>query len=564
MRLPLGIFTAVALTAAACGRAPEPKPEAAATPAAETKPAEPKKPGGSELQKGLGDVHHPIKTANAEAQQFFDQGMALAFGFNHEAAIRSFERAQQLDPKAPMPYWGQAWALGTNYNMPVDDAREKLAFEKITTAKSLAADGAQAERDYVDAMALRYTSDMKADRAALERKYSAAMGELSRKYPDDLDAATLYAESMMNLNPWKLWTADGKPAPGTPQIVSVLESVLRREPNHMGANHFYIHAVEASTNPALALQSAARLDKAAPASGHIVHMPAHIYTRTGYYAESAHANAMGAAADEVYLAAVPPDSMYGLMYYSHNLMFLSSDQMMQGRFADALKPAETLSKRLDGNPHAAMFPFVESIIVAPTSVLMRFHKYDEILALPEPAADKPLRAAWRHYARGIAFVRTGKVDEAVKERAALTASQAQIPKEVQWGSQGMAATQAMDLAGLVLDARIASARGEHDKAILLYRRAVAIQDQMPYDEPPTWYYPIRESLGGELLLAGKPADAERVFREDLAKMARNARSLFGLQAALVKQGKDSDAAWVQRQYEAAWKNADTKLSIEDL
>ena len=231
--------------------------------------------------------------------------MALAFGFNHEAAIRSFERAQQLDPKAPMPFWGEAWALGTNYNMPVDDAREKLAFEKITTAKSLAADGAQAERDYIDAMAMRYTSDMKADRAALERKYSAAMGELSRKYPDDLDAATLYAESMMNLNPWKLWTADGKPAPGTPQIVAVLESVLRRDPNHMGANHFYIHAVEA-VDPARALPMAERLAGLMPGAGHLVHMPGHIYVRVGRYVDAIRANEHAVHADESYISDQKP------------------------------------------------------------------------------------------------------------------------------------------------------------------------------------------------------------------------------------------------------------------
>ena len=569
MRLPLGVAASV-LFSAACGSGAvgcgfereQPKPEAAAAPA-----AKPATPGGSELAAGLGDVHHPIKTASPDAQKFFDQGVALVFGFNHEAAIRSFKRAQQLDPNAPMSFWGEAWALGTNYNMPVDDDREKLAFEKINAAKKLAVDGPEIERDYINAMAQRYSADMKADRLALERKYSAAMGELSRKYPDDLDAATLYAESMMNLNPWKLWSADGKAAAGTDRIVATLESVLKRDPNHLGANHFYIHAVEASPNPALALRSAARLDTAAPASGHLVHMPAHVYARTGDYASSAHANAFGAAADEVYLAAAPPDSMYGLMYYSHNLMFLSADQMMQGRFADALKPVETLAKRLDGNPHAAMFPFVESIIVSPISVLLRFHRYEDILALPEPAADRPLRGAWRHFARGIALARSGKsgtIDEAVKERAAMTTGKARVPKDQAWGGQGFLAGQAIDLAALLLDARIASARGEHDKAIQLYHQAVAIEDQMLYDEPPTWYYPIRESLGGELLMAGKAADAERVFREDLARTPRNARSLFGLQAALAKQGKDADAAWVQRQYESAWKYADTKLTIDDL
>jgi tetratricopeptide (TPR) repeat protein len=252
------------------------------------------------------------------------------------------------------------------------------------------------------------------------------------------------------------------------------------------------------------------------------------------------------------------------MYYSHNLMFLSADEMMQGRFADAMKPAQTLVKRIDGNPHAAMFPFVESIIVSPVSVLLRFHKWDDILALPEPAADKPVRAAWRHYARGIALARTGKIDEAVKERVALTAAKAAIPKNQAWGGNGFPIDKAMDVAGLTLDARIASAKGDHARAIQLYRQAVALEDLMPYDEPPTWYYPIRESLGAALLMAGKPSDAEQVFRDDLAKMPRNARSLFGLQAALAKQGKDADAAWVQRQYEAAWKNADSTLTIEDL
>jgi tetratricopeptide (TPR) repeat protein len=390
------------------------------------------------------------------------------------------------------------------------------------------------------------------------------MGALSRKYPDDVDAATLYAESLMNLNPWKLWSADGKPAPGTTEIVSILESVLKRDPNHLGANHFYIHALEASPHPDAALASAARLSTAAPASGHIVHMPAHIYARTGDYAGSAHANSMGAAADEVYLATAPPDSMYGLMYYSHNLMFLSADEMMQGRFTDALKPAQTLAKRLDGNPHVAMFPFVESVIVAPVSVLLRFHRYQDILTLPAAPADKPLRATWLHYARGVAFARTGKIAEAATERAAMTESQKLIAKDQSWGGNGFPIQDAMNLAGMTLDARIASATGNHDKAVQLFRQAVAIQDRLPYDEPPTWYYPIRESLGGELLLAGNAIEAERVFREDLAKMPRNARSLFGLQAALAKQGEGEDAAWVQRQFDAAWKNADTQLAIEDL
>ena len=551
--------------AAACGRAaaPTPQPAAPAPAAAVAATAKPA-PGGSELLAGLGDVHHPINTTNPEAQKFFDQGAALTFGFNHEAAIRSFERAQRLDPKAAMAYWGEAWALGTNYNMLVDDGREKAAYDKIAQARKLAAEGPQVERDYIDAMAQRYSADMKTDRAALERKYSAAMGELSRKYPDDLDAATLYAESMMNLNPWKLWSSDGKPAPGTDRIVAVLESVLKRDPNHLGANHFYIHAVEASPAPSRALQSAARLDTAAPASGHIIHMPAHIYARTGDHAGSARANAGGAAADEKYLATAPPDSMYGLMYYSHNLMFLADAEMMQGRFADAQQPVALLSKRLEGNPHAAMFPMVESIIVQPVSVLLRFNKHDDVLALPAPPPDKPVRVAWHHFARGISLARTGTLDDATKERTAFADAITKVPDTAQWGGNGMSAKDAMNVAMLTLDARLAWVKGERDKSIQLWRQAVALQDRMPYDEPPDWYYPIRESLGAALLMSGKAAEGEQVFRDDLNRNPRNPRSLFGLQAALAKQGKDADAGWVQRQFDAAWKNADTKLTIEDL
>jgi hypothetical protein len=521
---------------------------------------------GSELMTGLGDHHHAIRTSSPDAQKYFDQGMSLVFGFNHESAIRSFEKAAQLDPKAAMPLWGKAWALGTNYNMPVDDDREKQAFDTISQAQKLAAEGPAAERDYIAAMSARYTSDMKADRAALERKYSAAMGQLSAKYPDDLDAATLYAESMMNLNPWKLWTNDGKAAPGTDRIVAVLESVLNRDPSHLGANHFYIHAVEASPKPWLALQSAARLTNAAPESGHIIHMPAHIYARTGNQEGAAKANAGGAAADVKYLETVEANSsMYGLMYYSHNLAFLSDSQMMQGRFKDALDPVELLTKRIQTIPMATMFPMVEAIVVNPISVLLRFNKYDEILALPEPPADKPVRIAWRHYARGVALAKTGNLDEAVKERAELTKAAAQIKDTEMWGGAGfLNAREAMHLAGLVLDARIADARGARDKAVQLWRSAIAIQDKLPYDEPPTWYFPIRESLGATLLLNGKAADAERVFREDLERNRRNARSLFGLQAALAKQGKDADAAWVQREFDEAWKNADTKLTLEGL
>ena len=491
----------------------------------------------------------------------FDQGMAQAYGFNHEAAIRSFERAATLDPNAAMPHWGRAWALGPNYNLDIDDPRAKAAYEAISKARALALSGPEIERSYIEALAARYSANMKANRAALARAYSVAMGELSRRHPDDLDAAALHAESLMNLTPWKLWTLDGKPNVDTERIVRILESVLQRNPNHLGANHYYIHAVEASRTPARALPSATRLASLAEQSGHLLHMPAHIYARTGDHAGAAAANEAGATADRRYLV-TDPNGLYGMMYYSHNLHFLADSHMMQGRFADAEQAAARVAEHL--GPHAAMMPMIESMIVTPVNVLMRFGRHAEILALTEPPADRPVQRAWHRFARGVALARTGKVDEATADRKALTEAIAGVPDSALFGGSGLAsARSALDVASFVLDARIAQTRKESDRAIKLWQQAVAAADPLPYDEPPAWFYPIRESLGAALLAADRAADAERVFRDDLERNPRNPRSLFGLHAALAKQGKEADAAWVKREFDQAWKNADTKLTLED-
>jgi tetratricopeptide (TPR) repeat protein len=492
----------------------------------------------------------------------FDQGMAQAFGFNHEAAIRSFEQAAELDPSAAMPHWGRAWALGPNYNLDIDEPRAKAATESVAKARSLAVSGPENERAYIEALAVRYSADPKADRPAMALAFSRDMGGLSRRYPDDLDAAAIYAESLMNLTPWKLWTSDGKPAANTEQIVSVLESVLLRNPNHLGANHLYIHAVEASRTPARALASAQRLDTLAESSGHLLHMPAHIYARTGDHAAAATANAAGAAADRRYLATAPANGMYGMMYYPHNLHFLADSHMMQGRFGDAQQAAARVAEQLA--PHAAMMPMVESMVVMPISVLMRFGRYGDILALQPPPDDRPVQRSWHHFARSTALAKTGKVDEAAAERKLLTAAIAVVPETAAFGGGGWAtASSALNVAALSLDARLSQARGEHDRAIKYWQQAVAAADLLPYDEPPVWFYPVRESLGAMLLAAGRAPEAERVFREDLAKHPRNARSLFGLRAALAKQGRESEAALVQGEFDAAWKNADTTLTLED-
>jgi tetratricopeptide (TPR) repeat protein len=507
--------------------------------------------------------HHPIATASPEAQRAFDQGFSLVFAFNHEEAVRSFQRAAELDPRAPMPHWGIAWALGPNYNLDIDDPRAKQAAEAIAKAVALAADGAENEREYAAAMAVRYSPDPKADRAALARAYSGAMGALSQRYPDDLDAATLYAESLMNLKPWKLWTLDGRPAEGTETIIGVLESVLLRQPDHVGANHYYIHTVEASPNPARALASARRLETLVPTAGHLVHMPAHVYARTGDHAAAARANLAGAEADREYLKHAPPATFYEMAYYSHNLHFLIDSHMMQGRFADARAAAAQLAERL--SPHAAMMPMMESMIVAPMSVLLRFNRDADLLETPQPAADRPVMIAWWHFARAVALARLGRLDQAAAERASLTSAIAAVPDRALFGGTGLeSAKVVLAAAAVVADARIAWAQGERDRSIALWKAATSAVDRLPYDEPPVWFYPIRESLGAALLLAGDAIEAERTFREDLERHPRNPRSLLGLSHSLAAQGKTADAAWVQRAFEQAWKNADSQLTLEGL
>jgi len=488
--------------------------------------------------------------------------MTYVFGFNHDEAIRSFERAATADPSAAMPHWGIAWALGPNYNMDIDDPRSKQAFDEVQKAQTLAASGPENERIYIAAFAGRYSPDPKADRSALAQKYSQAMRDLTQRYPDDLDAATLYAESLMNLRPWKLWTLDGKAEAGTAAIIQVLRAVLARDPNHIGANHYYIHTLEASPTPEQALDSAKRLESLVPDMGHLVHMPAHIYGRTGDHALAARANRAGAEADLAYFkAGAPRGTFYEMGYFTHNLHFLVDSEMMQGNFSGAQKAAQELSDAL--SPHLDMMPMAESMVASSTSLLMRFGKVEDILALPAPDVKRPVLTAWWHFARGVALARQGRVPDALAERQALVRSTAKVPEGALFGGTGLTpATNILRLATTVLDARIADARGQTPQAVRLWQHAVVVGDQVPYDEPPIWFYPLRESLGAALLRAGDAAAAEQVFRDDLAKHPRNARALFGLSESLERQQKS--AADSRAAFTAAWTNADVQLTIDGL
>lgn len=513
------------------------------------------------LMPGMGNLHHPISTKSAEAQRFFDQGLTLVYAFNHEEAARSFHRAAELDPQAGMPWWGVALAVGPNYNMDVDPAREKEAYDAIQIARALSANGPGNERAYIEALARRYSNDPKADLKALAVDYKNAMRDLVAHYPDDLDAATLYAESMMDLYPWQLWTLDGKPTEDTDEIIAVLQSVLRRDPQHIGANHYFIHATEASLHPEQALTSARRLETLVPAAGHLVHMPAHIYERTGFYARAAQANRNAAAADRAYLGTTGgKGGIYDLMYYSHNLHFLALSASMQGRFAEAKGAADQLVANVSAS--VKQMPMLESFLPMPIYMLVRFNRWDDILNLPAPDASLSVTNAIWHYARGVAFAGQGDTAKAQVERHALAAA---IEKQLADATFGFnTARSVLGLALEVLDARIAAVRGDRKGSIEHWRRAVALQDAMLYDEPPDWYYPVRESLGAALASDGQYDEAAKVFRADLDENPRNPRSLFGLFETLKAQHKTADAEWVHQEFEKAWKDADVQLRLNDL
>src|SRR5579862_5266118 len=371
------------------------------------------KPGQPTLQTGLGNLHHPVSTKNTQAQQFFDQGLRLIYAFNHYEAERSFRRASELDPKLAIAYWGIAEAVGPNYNDPASEERFKQAYDAIQRASDLSADASPSEQAYIQAMAKRFPADPKADLRKAAEDYHDAMREVVKKYPDDLDAATLFAESGMNLHPWGLWHVDGTPEAGTEEIVATLESVIRRDPNRLGAIHYYIHATEASANPERALAGANRLAALAPSAGHIVHMPAHVYIRTGDYEAAVKTNEQAAAVDRAYIKATGVQGVYPVMYYSHNLHFIAMCAAMNGNYAEARKNADLLVANV--GPHVKDVPPLEGFMTIPMAVDIRFHRWDDILAMKQPDPDMKITTVFWHFARGMAYAGKGKVDEAEAE-----------------------------------------------------------------------------------------------------------------------------------------------------
>jgi len=518
---------------------------------------------GANLLEGLGNYSFPVTSTHPEVQRWFDQGLMLTFGFNHDAAERSFLKAAELDPECAMCWWGAALVIGPHVNAGMDPNDNADAWTRLHRARALAPKTSAREQAFIEALSARYAEQPPEDRRALDEAYATATRELVRKRPDDLDAATLHAEALMDLQPWDYYDADKQPKGHTAEIVSVLESVIARNPDHAGALHLYVHAVEASADPQRGVAAADRLRELIPGSGHLVHMPAHIYARVGRWHDAMIANQRAIEADDAYLALCRGNAqgVYPLGYVPHNHHFLWFAASMAGDSKLAQEAARHTAERTNlpelmrqpgfaGLQHYWMTPWFERV---------RFGRWDEIAATPNPAADLPYVTAIWHYAQGMAAVRQDRLDDAERHLAALRPLAADPVMETltMWDRYPLA--HAAKIAERSVTAELAVAKGDHDAAIAALREAVAIEDKIPYDEPPGWHAPVRHALGAVLLAARRPADAERVYREELDRNPGNGWSLYGLAQSLEAQDKAKEAADIERQYAAAWQHADVKL-----
>lgn len=513
-------------------------------------PAKPVLDEAPRLYGNLGRLHFAVTTNVPRAQQFFDQGLKLAFGFNHAEAIRAFREAQKLDPSCAMCFWGEALALGPNINVPMMPEAVAPAVAALAKAQALAATSSARERALIDALAKRYSDDPKADRAALDRAYAEAMGEVARRFPRDNTVKALWAEAMMDTQPWDYWEAAGaKPKGNGARIVAALEEVLRRDPAHMGAAHLYIHAVEASTNPERALPAARRLEKLSPGSGHLVHMPAHIYYRLGMYRESLELNKRAIAADERYFETSPSDPLYRSAYYPHNIHFVMVSAQMGGDGATALAAAAKLDQSIPAEV-AIKIGALEPVKAAPYLTHAQFSPPATVLALPAPPQELLLVRAMYHYARAVAQASFGNAAGAQAEIDVL----ARMEREADFKPFDAWQVPAKDVvrtAHLVAQGRLADAKGDLEAAARAYEAAIAIEDALAYMEPAYWYYPVRQSLGSVRLRQGRLEDAQRAFRDSLARVRNNGWALAGLAETYRRMGD----AKAERATRAALANA---------
>lgn len=509
------------------------------------------------LYEQIGSHRRTITTRSADAQRYFNQGLTWAYAFNHDEAIRAFEQAAALDPQCGMAWWGVALCHGPHVNNPiVPEPRARAAWEAVQKAQALKANATPVEQALIDAVAKRYAADPAAERRPLDEAYAAAMGEVWKRFPQDSDVGTLYAEALMDLQPWDYWGAGGAPKGRIEEVLAVLESVLAIDPNNPGANHLYIHAVEASPFPEKGIAAADRLRRSVPIAGHLVHMPSHIDVQVGRWSQAADTNEAAIRSDERYRAITPKQNFYRV-YMAHNHHFLSFAAMMSGRSATALRAAREMLAGIPADFARENAPLVDPFLSAELDVLMRFGRWEEILLKPQPAPDFPITVALWHYKRGVALAALGRLDEAAVEQRAFAEARARVPADALMGINR--AHTILDIAERVLTGEIALRRGDLDAAIRELRAAVAIEDSLLYMEPPEWVQPVRHTLGAVLVKAQRWAEAEAVYRDDLKVWPENGWSLFGLAQCLRARGATEEARAVQKRFETTWARADIEI-----
>ena len=506
------------------------------------------------LYPGLTGYTRKVTTDSPEAQRWFDQGIQLLYGFNHDEAIRSFEKAGQIDPACAMAWWGAAYARGLHINNPeMGEEQSRLAHEAAGKAVAALDNESPVERALVHAIRQRYDWPAPKDRRPLDLRYADAMEKVWHQFSDDPDVGALFAESLMNLQPWDLWTAEAAPKGRALEIVAVLERTLAKTPKHPGANHFYIHAIEASPWPERGTDAANRLPSLVPGSGHLVHMPSHIFIRTGRYADAVESNQRAIKADETYFATAPPPDFYSV-YFMHNVHFLAYAAMMEGRYQTALEAARKIEKTIPPEFLKKQVTIADGFMPTTLHVMIRFGKWDEILAEPELPQWRLLSRAERHFARAVAFSALGKTGDARREIDLLDQAAKGLTDE--WKMGNNSAADVVAIARTMAEGEVAFREGHADKAFYLLRKAVSMEEKLKYDEPPGWMQPVRHALGALLLAEGRAAEAEEVYRADLKRHPNNAWSLLGLSQALLKQSKNEEAKELEPKLKQAWARAD--------
>jgi tetratricopeptide (TPR) repeat protein len=515
-------------------------------------------PAGVPLFEGLGTHGRKVTTSSPEAQRYFNQGLCLLFAFNHDEAIRSFRRAAEIDPVCAMAWWGISLANGPHINNPVvTEERAAAAWEGLTQARQTATSASETERALIEALGKRYANPQPEDRQPLDEAYAAAMRRVLQAHPDDADIGALFAESMMDLRPWDLWTADAQPQPGTEEIVKVLESVLAKTPDHPLALHLYIHAVEASLHPENADDEADRLRTLQPGLGHLVHMPSHIDVRRGRWKEAVATNARAIDADRKYRERSPRQGFYHV-YMAHNHHMLAYGAIMRGQSKLAIDAINEMARGIPPEWVKENAAVADGFTAMPLEILVRFGRWDEVLAAPEPPDYLPIARAMRHCSRGIAFAAKGETVQArAEQQAFLTASKA-VPEDAAFGNN--AAEDLLAVAEHLLAGEILYREGKVDAGIAELREAVKREDQLRYAEPPDWIHPVRHALGAVLLQENRADDAERVYREDLARLPENGWALFGLARSLHLQGKPQDAMEVDARFRQVWSDSDIQIT----